>query len=79
MTANTISRITARFWRWSSAGNAAARSDMGPALRISLRALPKYPVSTAHSKQISPSGVHSHTILVLQTLLSNRRATVKSP
>ena len=79
MSTSTISRIIVRVLRWSSTSNAAARPDSCTALRMTLRASPKYCDSTAHSKPITQSGTLIHTISALQALLSNRRATVKSP
>ena len=79
MIASTISRIIVRVSRWSSTGNPAARPDSCPALRMTLRASPKYCDSTAHSKQISQSPALSQTIPAPQPLLPSRRATVKSP
>ena len=70
---------TACLPRWSSTGNAAARPGGCPALRMSLRAAPKYRDSTAHSKPISQSGALNDTIPAPQPPLSNRRAAVKSP
>jgi hypothetical protein len=79
MIAHTISRIIARVSRRSSTGNAAAQPDRCPAPRMSLRASPKYRVSTAHSKPPSQSGALNHARHAPQRPLSNRRAPLKSP
>jgi hypothetical protein len=79
MIANTISRIIARVSRRSSTSNAAAPPDRCPALPMSLRASPKYRVSTAHSKPTSQSGALNHTMPAPQRPPSNRRAPLKSP
>ena len=57
------SYTTARFPRWLSTGNAAARPDAYPALHLRPRASPKPSVSTAHSNPISRSSTHNHKIL----------------
>jgi hypothetical protein len=79
MIAHTISRITAPVSRRSSTGNAAARPDRCPAPRMSLRASPKYRVSTAHSKPTSQSGALNNTMPAPQRSLSNSPAPLKSP
>jgi hypothetical protein len=79
MIARTISRIVARASHRSSTGNAVARPDRCPALRMSPRTSPKYRVSTTHSKATSQSGALNHTMPAPQRPLPNRRATLKSP
>jgi hypothetical protein len=46
------SYTTARFPRWSSTGNAAARPNTSPALHFRRLATPKHSVSTARSTSI---------------------------
>jgi len=79
MIARTISRIITRVSRRPSTGNAAARPDRWPAMRTSVRASPKYRVSTAHSKPTTQSGVLNHTMPAPQRPPSNRHAPLKSP
>ena len=79
MIARTISRIFARLSRRSSTGNAAAPPDRCPALPTSLRAAPKYRVSTVHSKPTSQSGALNHTLPTPQRPPSNDRGPLKSP
>jgi hypothetical protein len=57
------SHTTARFPRWSSTGNAAARPDASPALHLSSRGALKPSLSTAHSNPISRSSTHNYKIL----------------
>ena len=57
------SHTTARFPRWSSTGNAAARPDACSALHLGSCASPKHSVSTVHSNPISRSSTHNHKIL----------------
>jgi len=63
MSVDTFSHTTARFPRWSSTGNAAARPDACPALHLRSRASPKPSISTAHPNPISRSSAHNHKIL----------------
>jgi hypothetical protein len=79
MIVNTISRIIARVLCWSSTGNAPARPDRCPAPPMSQDASPKYSDSAARSKPINQSGALNRTILAPQRLLSNHRASLKSP
>ena len=57
------SYTTARFPRWSSTGNAAARPDACPALHLRSRGSPKPSLSTAHCDPISRSSTHNYKIL----------------
>jgi hypothetical protein len=57
------SYTTARFPRWSSTGNAAARPDACPALHSRSRGSPKHSLSTAHVDPISRSSTHYYKIL----------------
>ena len=79
MIARTISRIIAPVSRRSSTGNVAAQPDRRPVQRTSMRASPKYCVSTDHSKPTSQSGALNQTTPTAQRPLSNRRAPLKSP
>jgi hypothetical protein len=79
MIANTISRIIVRVSRWSSTGNAAARSERRPASHVMLQVSPKHSVSTALSNPITRSGVLNQKVLAHTRLLLIRRATIKSP
>ncbi len=57
------SYTTARFPRWSSIGNAAARPDACPAVHSRSRGSPKPSLSTAHCDPISRSSTHNYKIL----------------
>jgi hypothetical protein len=73
------SYTTARFPRWSSTGNAAARPDACPALHLRSRGSPKPSLNTAHSDPISRSSTHNYKIPRALTASATRCTTVKSP
>jgi hypothetical protein len=56
------SYTTARFPRWSSTGNAAARPNTCPAWYLRLSAAPKHSISTARSSPVARSSTHNHKI-----------------